>query len=142
MEKLIISACLLGENCKYNGKSNHNQKVCALREKYDLVPVCPETAGGLKCPRLPAEIVGEKVFLSDKTDVTDEFKKGAQHTLKTAIAYDCRKAVLKANSPSCGNKTVYDGTFSKKLVKGDGITAKLLKENGIVIFTEEDIDFL
>ena len=142
MEKLLVSACLLGKNCKYNGKNNYNEKVCALAKKYDLIPVCPETAGGLSAPRNPAEICGQQVLLSDKTDVTAEFKKGAELTLETALACNCKKAMLKAKSPSCGSGRIYDGTFSKKLVCGDGVTAKLLKENGIVIFNEEETDLL
>lgn len=142
MDKLLVSACLLGENCKYNGGNNYNKDVCALAEKYELIPVCPETAGGLKSPRNPAEICGKKVIMSDGTDVTAEFEKGAVLTLETALNMGCKKALLKANSPSCGSKTVYDGTFSKTLIHGEGIAAKLLKEKGIVIFTEDETDLL
>ena len=142
MEKLLVSACLLGENCKYNGGNNCCEKVCELAKKYELVPVCPETAGGLKSPRNPAEICGDKVVMSDGTDVTAAFVKGAELTLKKAFDAGCTKALLKANSPSCGSEFIYDGTFSKTLTGGDGITAKLLKENGIVIFTEKDVEKL
>ncbi len=142
METILVSACLLGENCKYNGGNNRCEKVCELLKKYKIIPVCPETAGGLPVPRKPAEISGNKVLMSDGTDVTSEFEKGAKLTLEAAIAYSCKKAVLKAKSPSCGSNKIYDGTFSKKIVNGDGITAKLLKENGVVIFTEEEIKSL
>ena len=135
----LISACLAGKNCKYDGGNNSNIKVLDLMKREECILVCPETLGGLKIPRLPAEIVGDKVIRKDGADVTKEFEKGAKETLRIAKENICDMVILKSRSPSCGCGKIYDGTFSGKLVGGDGITARLLKENGIKVITEEDI---
>lgn len=142
MEKILISACLVGENCKYNGGNNLSPKVEALLEKYELVPFCPEVEGGLKIPRVPSEIRNNKVINKDNKDVTYEYEMGAKKALMLALYLKINIAILKENSPSCGSHHVYDGSFSNKLINGEGITAKLLKENGIKVYSEEEIDEL
>ena len=134
-EALLISACLLGMNCKYNGGNNAlpPEALEALRRRYRLIPVCPEAAGGLPTPRVPSERRGGRVITRDGRDVTEAFRKGAEIAARLAEKYRIRRALLKSNSPSCGSKTVYDGSFSGILIRGDGITAAVLKERGIEI---------
>ncbi len=138
-ENIIVSACLLGENCRYDGKSKPCQAVINLKEKYNLIPVCPEVMGGLQTPRHPSEIIGDKVTGKDGSDNTKEYKKGAEIALDIALQNGAAKAILKAKSPSCGKGEIYDGTFSGKLKEGNGITAKLFTENGIEVLTEDEI---
>ena len=132
-EKLLVSACLLGENCKYSGGNNCDPAVAALGARYELIPVCPEQLGGLPTPRAPSERVGDRVLSKDGTDVTDAFRLGAEKTLEIAQASGVRRAVFQLRSPSCGCGAVYDGTFSGTLVPGDGVTAALLRENGVEV---------
>ena len=139
-EKILCSACLLGTDCRYDGKNNRNEEVIKILYNEDLIPVCPEQLGGLPTPRIPAEIKGTSVITNSRTDVTDNFIKGAEQALQLALLYKCKKAIFKQRSPSCGCGQIYDGTFSGKVITGDGITTKLLKENGIVVITEEDLD--
>lgn len=139
MERILVSACLLGIACRYDGKSKSNKNVLSLLDKYELVPICPEILGGLSTPRAPSEIKGEKVINKLGEDVTDNYKKGAEESLKIATIYNSRKAILKSKSPSCGCGKIYDGSFSKNLIDGDGITTKLFKENNIKVITEEEI---
>ena len=139
MKNLIISACLIGQNCKYNGGNNKLRRLDELKNKYNLIPICPEELGGLPTPRNPSEICGEKVISSVDDDVTDNFIKGAKIALKTAIENDCKIALLKERSPSCASNYIYDGNFCGKVIKGMGITAKLFKENNIKIYSEEQI---
>jgi uncharacterized protein YbbK (DUF523 family) len=139
-EKILVSACLLGINCKYDGTSNKNEKILKLARNFILIPVCPEILGGLPIPREPAEQKGKRVITRSGKDVTEYFEKGAKKVLKIAKILKIKKAILKQKSPSCGCGKIYDGTFSGKLIKGDGVTAKLLKKNGIKVFTEENID--
>ena len=134
-EKILVSACLLGVNCKYDGGNNYSKEIDEFLENYDVIPICPEIMGGLPTPRVPSEIVGDKVLSRDGHDVTKEFEKGAVECLYLAKKYNVKKALLKAKSPSCGNGIIYDGTFTKTIVDGDGFTTKLLKENGIEVFT-------
>lgn len=140
-KKVIISACLLGVKCRYDGKSNRlpDEKLNELREKYELIPVCPECYGGLTTPRVPSERVGDRVLSKTGTDVTEQFERGAQAALYLAKLFDPDMAVLKENSPSCGSGTIYDGSFSGVLTSGDGVTAQLLKENGINVIGESKI---
>lgn len=138
-EKILVSACLLGINCKYDGKNNKNEKVLEYLKDKEIIPICPEQLGGLKTPRTPSEIVGDKVLTKEKEDVTKEYKKGAEETLYIAKLLGVKKALLKAKSPSCGNKEIYDGTFTKTIKNGQGITAKLLKENGIELISENEV---
>lgn len=132
-EKLLVSACLLGENCKYNGGNNYDPVAASLRDRFELVPVCPERLGGLPTPRAPSERVGEKVLDREGADVTDAFRLGAEKALAIAKAHGVRRAVLQERSPSCGCGTIYDGSFSGKLIPGMGVTAQLLAENGIQV---------
>lgn len=138
--KILVSACLLGIDCKYNAKNNKNEQVLKLLKDHDLVPVCPEIMGGLPTPRIPAEIHQNKVIAKDDKDVTKQYQKGAEETLKIAKLYNCHTAILKEKSPSCGCGKVYDGTFTGTLINGDGITARLLKEHGIKITGETTLD--
>ena len=143
-EKLLISSCLIGENVKYNGKNNKID-LTTLEKKYTLIPFCPEVEGGLPTPRPPSEIVSQnplKLLNNKGKDVTKFFITGAKKCLELAKKEGIKKALLKANSPSCSNDQVYDGTFSGKLVKGLGITAQLLKENEIEVFSEEELEKL
>ena len=137
---ILVSACLLGENCKYNGGNNKNEAVLKYLEGKEYVAVCPETFGGLKAPRLPAEITGNRVTLKDGTDVTDKFIKGAEKTVRMAKEYGATEAILKESSPSCGCNTIYDGTFSGVKINGMGVAAKRLIKLGISVKSEKDLE--
>ena len=138
-EKLLISACLLGRNCKYNGGNNYTPLVEALKARYDLVPVCPECFGGLPIPHEPSERVGDKVLSKSGEDVTEPFRRGAEKTLAAAIQQGVTRAVLKERSPSCGCGSIYDGTFTGTVVPGNGVAAELLLSRGVVIYGESRI---
>ena len=138
-EKLLISACLLGRNCKYNGGNNYTPLVEALKARYDLVPVCPECFGGLPIPHEPSERVGDKVLSKSGKDVTEPFRRGAEKTLAAAIQQGVTRAVLKERSPSCGCGSIYDGTFTGTVVPGNGVAAELLLSRGVVIYGESRI---
>ncbi|MBP3495944.1 MAG: DUF523 domain-containing protein [Clostridia bacterium] len=142
MEKILVSACLLGVPCRYDGKSKPQQEVMALKNKYELIPVCAEVLGGLTTPRIGAEIIGNKVIRKDGVDVTYEYNKGANKILEIAKENNCKIAILKSKSPSCGKGEVYDGTFKRALIKGDGILTRLLIKNGIAVYSEKEIDKL
>ncbi|MCX6759915.1 MAG: DUF523 domain-containing protein [Candidatus Nealsonbacteria bacterium] len=136
---ILVSACLLGVNCQYNGESDFAKELLDfLKDKGEFIAVCPEVLGGLPIPRDGAEIIGDKVKTVKGKDVTKEFLIGAEKVLKFAKENNIHLAILKAKSPSCGVGMIYDGTFSRKLIKGDGITAALLKKNGIKVMTEKD----
>lgn len=139
-EKILVSACLLGINCKYSGGNNQNEKVLEYIKDKEVIPVCPEIMGGLSTPRPPSEIINDKVMNNLNQDVTQQYKKGAEETLKLAKLFNVKKALLKAKSPSCGKGYIYDGTFSSTLIEGNGITTKLLIENGIEVITEKDLE--
>lgn len=139
MKKILVSACLLGTPCRYDGKSKPCNEVIKLGEKYELIPVCPEVLGGLETPRKPAEINRDKVIRIDGKDVTKEYLKGAKITLNIARENGISLAILKSKSPSCSNKQVYDGTYKGNLINGMGITAKYLLENGILVLDEGEI---
>lgn len=135
---IAVSACLLGYKCRYDGKTNKNDLVIALGKEHNLCPICPEVYGNLGTPRSPSEIIGDKVFNKDGIDVTDNFNNGANLAYKIVEMRGIKYAILKAKSPSCGKGLVYDGTFSGKLCEGDGVTTKLFKEKGIMVYTEND----
>lgn len=137
--KILVSACLLGENCKYSGGNNKNDEVIALGEEYDLVPICPECFAGLPIPRVPSEIKDGRVYSKNGEDLTDKFLEGAQQALYIAKECNATCAVLKENSPSCGFGKIYDGSFSGKKIDGNGIAAQLLFDNEIQIFGESQI---
>ncbi len=139
---ILVSACLLGVCCRYDGKSVPNERVIALKDNFTLIPVCPEIFGGLPTPRPPAERTGNLVVTLEGNDVTDRYLRGAREVLRLAGVFECRIAVLKERSPACGCGKVYDGTFSKTLTDGDGVTAQLLKTRGIDVFGESQIDKL
>ena len=139
MEIILVSACLLGYNCKYNGKNNKNEKVLEyIKDKY-VIPICPEVFGNLSIPRMPAEIKNNKVINKKGKDVTNNFIDGANKTLKIAKILNIKKAILKQKSPSCGSGKIYDGNFNNTIINGDGITTKILKENNIEVISEEDL---
>ena len=144
MENVLISACLLGFECKYCGGSNKltEQQLAALGERFRLIPVCPESAGGLPTPRDPSERLGDKVVSNQGRDVTAQYQKGAETALWLARRYDCKAALLKENSPSCGSGQIYDGSFTGKLIPGDGVAAEELKKEGLIVFGESDSDLL
>lgn len=134
---ILVSACLLGVNCRYCGTACPGEGVKDLAGRYRLIPVCPEQLGGLPTPRPPAELCGGRVVTASGADVTEAFCKGAQETLKLAELFGCRYAILKSRSPSCGFGQIYDGTFSGTLVPGSGITAGLLRKAGLTVLNEE-----
>lgn len=138
-EKILVSACLLGVNCRYDGETKENNEVFEYLKDKEVMLICPEIMGGLPTPRMAAQRRGDKVVTKDGRDVTENFQRGANEVLKLAKKFNIGKALLKAKSPSCGSNLIYDGTFSGKKIPGDGITAEILKKNGIEIITEEDI---
>lgn len=142
MESILVSACLLGTNCKYSGGSNHCPQVEALKDNYRLIPVCPEQLGGLPTPRPPAECQGQRVVNREGKDVTEQFSRGAEEALKLGGLFGCTKAVLKSRSPSCGCGQIYDGSFSGTGIPGDGVTVRLLKAHGYKVFSEEQLQNL
>ena len=141
-EKLLVSACLLGRNCKYNGGNNYTPAVETLKERYELVPVCPECFGGLPIPHEPSERVGDRVLSRTGEDVTEAFRRGAEKTLETAEKHGAALALLKERSPSCGFGAVYDGTFTGTVVPGDGVAAELLAKNGVAVYGESRVRVL
>lgn len=136
---VLVSACLLGVCCRYDGESKPNADVIALRDRFVLLPICPEEDGGLPTPRTPSERVGDKVLMRDGRDVTQNYMKGAELALERARTFGCTAAILKARSPSCGKGKIYDGSFSGALTDRDGVTAELLASHGIKVYTEEEI---
>ena len=135
---ILVSACLLGVPCRYDGTGKADARVLALAKSRQLIPVCPEQLGGLPTPRPPAERNGTRILTRDERDVTAAFARGAEETLRLAHLFSCRIAVLKANSPSCGNGQIYDGCFCGRLIPGDGMTAALLKQDGLTVLSEKD----
>lgn len=134
----LISACLIGENCKYDGHNNLDIIAKALFDKGLAISVCPEVLGGLGTPRVPSEIMDGKVVSKEGIDVTKAFTIGAKKTLEIALKNKVEYAILQSRSPSCGSKQIYDGTFSGELIDGMGVTTKLLRENGIKVMTIEE----
>ncbi len=143
METLLISACLLGAKCKYSGGSNAlpPETLAALKARYHLIPVCPEVAGGLPVPREPGERQGDRVVSRSGRDVTEAYRRGAEAALALARRFGCRKALLKARSPSCGSGQIYDGSFSGRLIDGDGVAAALLRASDLVVLNEFSAKF-
>ena len=141
MEKILISACLVGDKCKYDGHTNYTPLIKDLLEKYELVPFCPEVEGGLPTPRKPSERKGDRVINNAGKDVTRNFQLGAEKALNIC-KYLNKIAILKENSPSCGVNQIYDGNFNKKLIKGEGVTTELLRKNGVAVYTEDQIEEL
>lgn len=139
---ILVSACLLGCSCRYDGKSKPCDAVLALMEKHTLIPTCPEQMGGLATPRPPAECKAGGVFTESGADVTAQYRRGAEEALRLAKLYGCTHAILKERSPSCGSSGIYDGSFSRALIPGDGVTAALLRQNGITVLGESEVEKL
>ena len=139
---LLISACLLGCACRYDGKSKPHPLAVELARRGLAVPVCPEQLGGLPTPRKPSERQGGRVVMADGRDVTAEYRRGAEEALHLARLYGCTAAVLKERSPSCGKGQIYDGTFTGTLTAGNGVTAELLTAGGIKVYGESELEKL
>lgn len=141
---ILVSACLVGLNTKYNGKNNYNQKIFELVKSGKAIPLCPEQLGGLTTPRIPTEIKyidGKRyVFNKEGKDVTKEFENGANEVLEFVKKMNIDKAILKSRSPSCGVGKIYDGNFTDKLIDGNGILTDLLIENGVEVISIDDIN--
>lgn len=136
--RLLISACLLGVCCRYDGASKAHPLVGELAKRHTLVPVCPEQLGGLPTPRLPAERREDRV-VTRSGDVTDQYRRGAEEALRLYRLLGCGAAVLKERSPSCGGGVIYDGTFTGTLTAGDGVAVELLRAHGIPVYGESQI---
>lgn len=136
--KYLVSACLCGIACRYDGSGQEIKEITKLYELGQAVLICPECLGGLKTPRPPAEIIKGKVIDSNGKDLSAEFIKGAECVLDIALKYGITTAILKERSPSCASTTIYDGTFSNKQISGQGITTQLLRKNNIKVISEED----
>ncbi|MDO4533796.1 MAG: DUF523 domain-containing protein [Coriobacteriia bacterium] len=143
-EKILVSACLLGEPVRYDGKAMPNEAVIALGERFELIAVCPECLGGLPTPRTPSEIDESsgclRVVARDGQDRTDAFLAGAEACVSIAREKGCKLAILKSNSPSCGSGQIYDGTFSGGLIAGNGVTTRLLTSAGVCVISENDVE--
>jgi uncharacterized protein YbbK (DUF523 family) len=139
MAIILVSACLIGCSCRYDGKSCECAELKKLLENNTFIPVCPEQMGGLPTPRLPSERQGEIVIMKDGTDVTLQYQKGAEIALHIALTCRADFAILKSKSPSCGKGYIYDGSFSGNLIEGNGITVEKLISNGIPVYSEKEI---
>ena len=137
--KIMVSACLLGRNCKYNGGNNFNPKVLDFIEGHDVVPICPEVTGGLPIPRVPSEIVNGIVINKDGINVDYEFRTGAKIEFNKALSENVDLVILQSRSPSCGPKQIYDGTFSKHIIDAQGVFAKMLIDHGFKVIDIEDL---
>ena len=137
--KYLISACLCGEYCRYDGGAFDYPHLRRLAEEGVALPYCPEHAGGLPIPRKPCEIVGDKVLAADGTDCTAEYTRGAEGALALCKEHGITAAILKESSPSCGSTRIYDGTHTGCKIPGMGLTARLLSENGIALYTEKEL---
>lgn len=142
MIKILISHCLLGENCKWNGRNNARELLLNIQDKVEFIPVCAEVFGGLPIPRFPSEIVNDKVINEVDLDVTKNYMEGAKKVLEIALKNDVKYAIFKERSPSCGVHQIYDGSFSRKIIDGKGMTTRLLEENGIKVYSDEEIQDL
>ena len=136
---IAVSACLLGDNCKYNGGNNYSETVAEFVKGHDVIPVCPEVMGGLPTPREPSEIINGKVMHKDGSSVDAEFRKGAQLSLKKVKDAGAELVILQSRSPSCGVRSIYDGTFSGTIISGQGVFAKLLIENDIKVLDVSEL---
>lgn len=140
--RLLVSACLLGARCRYDGACKAHPLAGELAKRHQLVPVCPEQLGGLPTPRPPAERRDGRIVTKDGTDVTEPFCRGAEEALALCRLLGCEAALLKERSPSCGQGMIYDGTFSGTLAAGDGVTAAALKEAGVPVYGESEVEKL
>lgn len=140
-EKIAVSACLLGYECRYDSKSNKNEKILLLDKEYELCPICPEIYGGLPTPRVPSERFMNKVVNKNGFDVTNNFIIGAELSYKVIEEKGIKIAILKSKSPSCGKGLIYDGSFSSNLITGNGVTTDYLISKGIKVYSENDYEF-
>ena len=140
--RILVSACLLGYDCKYNGKNNYNSKIVELLKGHEVIPVCPEMLGGLTCPRIPCEKVGDKIMDKEGNDCTKQFIEGAEIALNIAKEKPVDFAILQRRSPSCGYSLIYDGTFKGNLIVGSGIFAQKLQSLDIPIMEAESEKFV
>lgn len=140
-EKLLISACLIGENVKYNGGNNYSEDVKLLKKYFDFIIVCPEVDGGLPIPRVPSERLDNKIINKEGKDVTNEFYNGANKALNLVKSLNIKYALLKEKSPSCG-KTSYDGTFTHNLINRPGVLVELLSKENVKLYDESEINIL
>ena len=136
---ILVSACLLGENCKYNGGNNRSERVLRYVEGHEVIPVCPEMLGGLPCPRKPVEWVGERVLTRDGDDCTEAFRLGVQRAMEIIAGRKIDLAILQSRSPTCGVKQIYDGSFSGVKIDGQGALARVLAERGVPLMDAEDV---
>ena len=139
---LLISACLIGTPCRFDGKSVTRVDISELSKRYSLIPICPEIYGGLPTPRVPSERVGDRVVMADGADVTENFRKGAFVSVDFAKNFGAAAALLKERSPSCGHGEIYDGSFTHTLTAGDGVTAEELTKCGVRVYGESEIEKL
>ena len=139
---ILVSACLLGTACRYDGRSKADAAVTTLLARHTLIPVCGEIFGGLPTPRTPAERRGARVMTKDGRDVTDAYRRGAEEVVRLARLYGARAAILKERSPSCGSGQIYDGTFTHTLTEGDGLMAQMLKKKGVEVYGESQLEEL
>lgn len=137
---VLVSACLLGISCRYDGRSKGHPLAAELLKKHTVIPVCPEILGGLPTPRPPAERQGDGVFTESGADVTDNYRRGAEEVLRLARLYGCEVAILKERSPACGSGQIYDGSFSHTLTGGFGVAAELLASSGVRVMGESEIE--
>lgn len=139
---ILVSACLLGTPCRYDGQSRPHEGVLALMGRHTLIPVCGEIMGGLPTPRASAERRGDAVVTREGTDVTAQFRRGAEEVLRLCRLYGATAAILKERSPSCGSGLIYDGTFTGALTSGWGVTAELLRRSGVTVYGESEAEKL
>ena len=141
-EKVLVSACLLGQCCAYDGQHRKSEAVLRLAERYELIPICPEREGGLPTPRVPSERISSRVCSRDGADVTAAYERGALEALSLALSSKVAFAVLKSKSPSCGKGEIYDGSFTRTLIPGNGVLTDLLLQAGLTVIGETEVQAL
>lgn len=134
----IVSACLCGEKCRYDGKELVSQQIKELVDSGKAIMICPEVLGGMSVPRLPCEIKNNRITNTNNEDTTKYFKNGAEKVLEIVKKYNIKKAILKEKSPSCGSNFIYDGNFNRTLIQGEGLTTKLLRKHDVLVISDED----
>lgn len=140
MEKILVSACLLGDKVRYDGRGNYHPNIKYILENFDVIPFCPEVEGGLSTPRIPSEIINDEVINKEGRNVTRQFSLGADKALTVVKYFNIKTAILKENSPSCGVHNIYNGKFQNKLIEGQGITTRALIEHGVKVISENEIE--
>ena len=140
MEKILVSACLLGDKVRYDGRGNYHPNIKYILENFDVIPFCPEVEGGLPTPRIPSEITNDEVINKEGRNVTRQFSLGADKALTVIKYFNIKTAILKENSPSCGVHNIYNGKFQNKLIEGQGITTRALIEQGVKVISENEIE--